>query len=80
MTNITHKTIAGGSIDYTHYIRKSHEIRSDDAHRNLRTFWAWLTRRNNKTAELPSRVETASRRARPVQHITVKAASSRKVA
>lgn len=32
-TNI--KTLKNGSIDYAHYIARSHEIRSNGAHRKL---------------------------------------------
>lgn len=38
MTNSTeHKTLPGGSIDYGYYQRKARAIRSQDAHRNLKT-------------------------------------------
>lgn len=33
------KTLKGGSIDYAHYIAKSHEIRSNDAHQGLAKIW-----------------------------------------
>ena len=61
------KTLNGGSIDYAHYISKSHEIRSKDAHRSLAAILqlfraAWTAtkslnffRRSNKAkfAEVP---------------------------
>ena len=36
-TNI--KTLKNGSIDYAHYIARSHEIRSNGAHRKLAATW-----------------------------------------
>jgi hypothetical protein len=36
-TNI--KTLKDGSIDYAHYISRSHEIRSHDAHQMLVAIW-----------------------------------------
>jgi len=33
------KTLNDGSIDYAHYITKSHAIRSADAHRALAAIW-----------------------------------------
>lgn len=58
MNTPSHKTIAGGSIDYTHYMRKSHEIRSQGAHRFLRSVGGWLkglfTAANQPTAEEPN--------------------------
>jgi hypothetical protein len=42
MTNASYKTIAGGSIDYGHYIAQSHRIRSEGAHAGLRAIWKGL--------------------------------------
>lgn len=36
-TNI--KTLEDGSVDYAHYIARSHEIRSNGAHRKLAAIW-----------------------------------------
>lgn len=36
------KTLEGGSIDYAHYIARSHQIRSNDAHRVLAAIWQML--------------------------------------
>ncbi len=36
-TNI--KTLKNGSIDYAHYIARSHAIRSNGAHRKLAEIW-----------------------------------------
>jgi hypothetical protein len=35
-THPDYKTLPGGSIDYAHYIRRSHELRSHDAHALIR--------------------------------------------
>ena len=46
-----YKTLTNGSIDYGHYIRKSHDIRSQSAHSGLRwvaRFVAALLHRNGK--------------------------------
>ncbi|UYV38186.1 hypothetical protein N4R57_03605 [Rhodobacteraceae bacterium D3-12] len=37
-----YKTLPGGSIDYAHYIRRSHDIRSRSAHGGLRRIWQSL--------------------------------------
>ncbi len=39
-TNI--RTLKDGSIDYAHYIARSHEIRSNDAHRFLASVWKFV--------------------------------------
>lgn len=37
--NANIKTLKDGSIDFAHYIARSHEIRSNDAHQALATVW-----------------------------------------
>lgn len=40
MTQHTHiKTLEGGSIDHSHYIALSHDLRSQAAHRSLGKLW-----------------------------------------
>lgn len=36
------KTLKDGSIDYAHYIARSHQIRSNDAHQALAAIWRSL--------------------------------------
>ena len=36
-TNTTYKTLVNGSIDYAFYTKRSHEIRSNEAHAFLRS-------------------------------------------
>ena len=36
------KAIAGDSIDYADYIHRSHEIRSNSAHKSLQVIWVWM--------------------------------------
>ena len=41
-SDATYKTIAGGSIDYAHYISNGHRIRSEGAHAGLAAIWKVL--------------------------------------
>lgn len=42
MTTETYKTTATGSIDYAHYLKKSHQLRSAEAHAAVGRVWSWL--------------------------------------
>ena len=41
-TQSDYKTLKDGSIDSAHYIKRSHAIRSHDAHRALQVIWRWF--------------------------------------